>query len=246
MPAEKLKDDPIVEALLEIKFESGELDEVVTGRLSDIPFWKNSPKTRLGAADIPAAIRRADENLRFAPTVEVKGFASANYLARIGSNVLSIHCTAPYIGWETFFPLVSRVVDELYVAVPNSRVLRLGLRYVNVFTSDRHGIKSVYDLALKIALAETHLDKPINLNFRTTPSDQHECMTRIASIEFLAGNLPPNPAAAVDIDVSSPVNFHADTANAVKGWIENAHTHEKQAFLNLLPEKLHLQLKRTD
>ena len=39
------------------------------------------------------------------------------------------------VAMQAFLPLLSGIADELLIAVPNSRVLRLGLRYVNVFTS---------------------------------------------------------------------------------------------------------------
>jgi hypothetical protein len=49
MLPKKLKDDSITEALLEIRFTSSDLDEVVVGRLSDFSGWEAYSKQRMSA-----------------------------------------------------------------------------------------------------------------------------------------------------------------------------------------------------
>lgn len=65
MTTDRLKDDPIVEALLDVRFETKELPEVVIGRLSEMGEWHKLVKTRLPTADIPLAFRNANAQMRF-------------------------------------------------------------------------------------------------------------------------------------------------------------------------------------
>lgn len=90
MTSEKLRDDPIVEALLEIRFESSELPEVVVGRISDMANWKSATKTPLPMSELPARMRLENPQLRYLPLLEIKAINNIGAV-RIGSNVFSLH-----------------------------------------------------------------------------------------------------------------------------------------------------------
>ncbi len=66
----KLKNDPISEAVFEVRFTSSVLPELVVGGLA--AHWKGLTAQRFPAAEIPPAIRRADPNLQFQPLMELR------------------------------------------------------------------------------------------------------------------------------------------------------------------------------
>lgn len=244
MIIEKLKDDPIVETLLEIQFTSPELQEVTVGRLSDLSVWKNAVKQRLPAADVPASIRALNPAFMYQPTVEVQGADSGITVVRIGGNVLSVHFVRPYQGWKIVYPTLKRIVDEMFSIVESLRVTRLGLRYINAFTPQRHHVSSLRSLALSIEVADQQLEEPIRLGY-LAKGNLHEVMTTVVSKEFARGKLPEETSVILDIDVHTPSDFAATSSREVNIWMDEAHHVEKNAFSRLLPRDLYLKLKET-
>jgi len=243
MPAsDKLRDDPIVEAILGLRFATPELQEVVVGRLSDIDLWRGLQKTRLPAASIPEPLRAVNPALQFSPTIEIRGAAGIGAV-RIGGDVLNLHFMRPYAGWEKVFPCMGDVVNAMFKAVPTLKLSRLGLRYVNVFTTSRHDVKSAHDLAVTLRIGDTPIVGPINVSFSTESGHQHLSQTRIVSRPFLQGQLEADAAAAADIDVFTPNQFSCDSAPNAISWIDQAHTLEKAAFRRLLPDPLYDKLR---
>jgi hypothetical protein len=54
----KIKPDCIAEALLEVRFASEVLSELLLGQLAAGPLWREFKATRLPGADIPQPIRK--------------------------------------------------------------------------------------------------------------------------------------------------------------------------------------------
>jgi uncharacterized protein (TIGR04255 family) len=241
MTGDKLKDDPIAEALVDIRFETKELYEVVLGRLSDMPGWQSLLKSRLPAADIPAPLRDANPQLRYLPSLEISETPSVRF--RIGANVFSVHFLAPYPGWHEVLPRVEKVVDNLFRTLPTLTVTRLALRYINAFSEHRHFVKSVGDLNLEATVAGTRIDGPISLAFSSVAAPTIHVITRVVSQEFFESAGPTEATVVADVDVFTPVGYSETSAGAVKTWVDSAHTVEKGAFRKLLPDALYTTLK---
>lgn len=227
-----LNPDAIVEALLEVRFKTSVLAELVTGRLSDSTVWRELAPQRLPVADVPEVIRRTDPNLLFQPTVELRG-ADGKQLIRIGPQVLSHHRLAPYLGWQQFRAELFETIGELFARIGDARVTRLGLRYINALTRS-HGIGGVPDLDMTVTVDSAPLTEKINLNFMKLVGNDIATMVRVASPDFLQGRLPEGSAVIVDIDVFTPDGFGSTDRQIVQEWTERAHTEEKQAFFSLL------------
>lgn len=238
---DKLKDDPIVEALLEVQFEAPELQEVVVGRLSDLAAWKTAKKVRLPVSDIPGPIRAAEQALRFQPTIEIQEIDGIGAV-RVGGNVISLHFLRPYAGWLKVFPILRDATQSMFAAIPQLKVTRLGLRYINAFTPQRHYVHQASDLALRLSIADAVVDHPINLTVYSTAAPTHGVQTRVASPHFLKGKLPNETAVVVDVDVFTLPEFSSSSVSEVNGWIDQAHTFEKQVFRKLIPNDLYAKL----
>ena len=162
----KLKHDAIVEAVFDVRFEAEPslVAEVLFGRFADTPEWSSFIQRRLPTADIPAAMRRADPNLRFLPAIELV-HPEGRQIVRV-TELLTYARRAPYLGWDaTFGKEIERVVDVLFKVVPQIAVTRLGLRYINALRSDLHGISGFEKLNLNITVDGETLTRRLNLNY---------------------------------------------------------------------------------
>jgi hypothetical protein len=83
----------------------------------------------------------------------------------------------------------------------------------------------------------------LNLNYVEAVDREHLATTRIAHPEFVNGTLPERTVAVVDVEVTTPSQFSAPDLTRVMGWIETAHTYEKQAFFKLIPRDVLSKLR---
>jgi len=230
----KLKNDAIVEAIFEMRFDTSIIPEILFGRLADYGPWKNLRQGRLPSYEIPLPIRQADPNLRFQPVFELTG---DHRTIRVGPQVISYHRVAPYIGWQRFLQELIETITGVFEKANGLIVRRLGLRYLNALRPDLHGIRSVSDLDLKIEVASRPVVGNVNINFTVDPGAATGCTVRIATREFVYGALPPNTSVYVDVDVFTPEGFEADERNAVVAWVTEAHSKEKEQFFRLLTDE---------
>lgn len=234
----KLNHDAIVEAVVEIRFDmrQGTIPEIFYGRLAEFPPWKGFEQRPMPAYQIPALLRQADPNLRFQPVFELAA-PDKKRAVRVGQHVLSYHRLMPYVGWGIFKAELDEAVDGLFSATGGLTVRRLGLRYMNALRAELHGIGSILDLDLKLSIAEESILSSVNINFTTEVSDDTMCTVRIATPEFVQGGLPPSTSVYVDVDVFTKESFKTADKSRVKGYIEFAHTSEKQHFFRLLTDE---------
>jgi uncharacterized protein (TIGR04255 family) len=233
----KLKQDAIVEAIFEVRFDTPTtaIPEIFLGRLADHQPWKGFEQRRLPASQLPAQLRQVDPNLRYQPLIELATLAKDRSV-RIGPQVLSYHRLKPYVGWERFKPELLEAVDGLFAKAPGLKIQRLGLRYMNALRADVHTIKSISDLDLRLTIAGDNVPGNVNVNFTIDVSNDTQCTVRIATSEFVQGDLPPNTSVYIDVDVFTKNDFRTKDQNVVKTWIEFAHSQEKQHFFRLLPQ----------
>lgn len=227
----KLKHDAIVEAIVELRFETTTKPEYLLVRLAEMEAWKQFNESRLPAYSIPETLREVDTNLRYQPIFELLRDQRS---LKIGPRVVSYHLRQPYNGWAAFGKEVSEVVDAVFSKADSPVIKRLGLRYLNALTSDLHGIRSVSDLDVLLQIGEEHASDGININVMKKISDDTSCVVRIASPSFVTGSLPADTTVLADIDVFTPDSFETRRPVDVMNWIEAAHTTEKREFFVLL------------
>lgn len=233
----KLTHDAIVEALLEVRFDTTTIPEILIGRLASYAPWKGFKQNRLSAYNVPPPLRDVDTNLRFQPIVELVR-SDRKYSIRIGPHVLSLHVLAPYIGWERFRAELQIAVDQLFSNAEDIVVRRVGLRYTNALKPDSHSVRTVADLDMVIKIAQQPVLGKVNLNFTTDLAENSQCMVRVATPDFVTGAVPDSTSLIVDVDVYTKDGFKTKAKEEVLSWIDFAHEKEKEEFFHLLPEKL--------
>jgi uncharacterized protein (TIGR04255 family) len=100
---------PIIEAIVEIRFESGMPPDAVFGVLYN--EFKSAYKKveKLPILQLPEIVRAKDINLRFQPHYKL---IQDDFLLQIGPSVLSIVNVNEYVGWNNFS---SRIRDILSI-----------------------------------------------------------------------------------------------------------------------------------
>lgn len=234
---QKLKDDSITEALVEIRFVADELDELILGRLSDFERWATYAKSRLPMADIPLPIRKAESGLRYQPLLELSA-PDKTRRVRVGAAALSYHVLGQYIGWTAFSAELDTAVNHFFAVMKGVRVERLGLRYVNALTKPRHNIGAVEDLKLRVSIDDYVVGAPLNVNFTETASSEQLVTTRVATPEFVRGHKGKDVTLYVDVDVFTPDGFSCTDSNALMSWLATAHDVEKTSFFRLFPDAI--------
>lgn len=229
----KLKRDSIIEAIIELRFETTTKPEFLLVRLSEMDVWKQFVESRLPVFSIPETLRETDPNLRFQPIFNLQ---DGQRSLRIGPRVLSYHLAQPYIGWAEFGKEVGKVVDSLFRKADGVVVKRLGLRYLNGLTGDAHGIRQATDLDVAVTIGSDIVANEINVNTFMKVSDEMSCIVKVATPPFVNGAVPPNLTVLADIDVFTPDGFEARERDRVMAWVESAHAIEKREFFVLLTD----------
>lgn len=231
----KLKNDAIVEAAFEIRFSTSTIPEVLFGRVSDFGPWKNFIQSSLPISQIPASMRQADPNLRFQPVFALIDEPQKRAI-RIGGNTISYSRGMPYVGWDVFKLELGEVISVIFEKAADLRVERLGLRYLNALRKDLHGVQSLADLDLRLHIEGERITSFANVNLTFDPTTDTACTLRVATPEFVQGQVPPGTSVYVDVDVfTNEEGFASTDRKFVDAWIERAHTREKEQFFRLLP-----------
>jgi uncharacterized protein (TIGR04255 family) len=231
----KLTRDAIMEALLEIRFETKQVGEVLVGRLASSDQFEGYGVSRLPIASFPAEVRDADANLRFQPTLQLAS-PTPGELIKIGPHVISLHVVAPYPGWDALSERLRHLIETLFGAVKDISVSRLGLRYINAITPE-HGVDRISDLRFSLELGSQQINSEMVFSHRFKVDNEIHGTLSLATPSFVNGpNLPNECAAFVDIDIFTPQALGKTDPTAVLQWVGRAHDAEKTAFFSLFSE----------
>jgi uncharacterized protein (TIGR04255 family) len=230
---ERIDPDAILEALLELRFNLvAPLPEVLFGRLAEVVTWKDFGQRKLPAYDLPAPFREHDPTLRFVPVFELTG-ANPRRAIRVGAHVLSYHHLPPYAGWAAFSQELHTAIDALFDKTEGLNIERLGMRYINALTPALHGIASVADLDVNVAVSQAPVRAKLNLNFAVEVNANTDCVVRLGTPEFVQGQVPPDTSVFVDVDVFTKPGFQCTSREEVKQWLTVARAEKNEAFLGL-------------
>jgi uncharacterized protein (TIGR04255 family) len=233
----KLRNDAIVEAVFEVRFDMTTVPEVLIGRISEFGRWRNLAQRRMPGADIPAQIRSLNPLMRFQPVIEFVNDGVEPFALRLGPQSLSYHRIKRYVGSKIFKTELIDSLDALFTKAVGVVVRRLGLRYLNALTSSIHQIGSLRDLDISFEIAGDQPITNVNLNYATDVGKETLCSVRIATADMVQGDLPANSSVVIDVEVFTKEGFKTARRDEVEAWIEFAHINEKQEFFHLLKQE---------
>ena len=234
---ERIVPDAIIEALVEFRIEHEDLPEAVVGRLLDLRLWQGFSHVRLPTADIPQPIKDADPGLRYQPNIELRN-PDGSRVAKIGGHVLSYHVNGPYPGWAVFRPEIESALREVVERLKSAKFTRIGFRYINVFRPEEHHISGIADTNFVLRLGDEHITRSVNVNYNHECGENHVVTMRVATPDMIITNIAPGFSLMADIDVGSKPGMSITGFDEAMAWIDEAHTHEKEAFFGLLPKRV--------
>lgn len=130
----KLKKEPLVDAIFEVRFSSG---TVASNVIPGFFFAKLQPKEwvvdPLPIADVPGKVRSLDPNLRYQPLMRIHW---DDFFILVGDNTLGVACKMPYPGWAEFSERIAVIIGLLIDSKIVKTIDRYSLKYVDVIEDD--------------------------------------------------------------------------------------------------------------
>lgn len=130
----KITPDPIVEAVVELRYESDVPSDAILGMLFHHVKSKYTDFKKLPITAIPEEIRINDPNLQFSPYHQSQ---SGPFKLNVGPRVISLSNTGQYVGWKkNYFPEIKELLESVKAAGIVKHFSRLGVRYIDFFESN--------------------------------------------------------------------------------------------------------------
>lgn len=230
----RLKREPLVEAVWEIRFASDRaspVGQLLPGMIFE-KFRQHYPRlVRLPAADIPRPVAEHDLALRYVPTVRLEA-PDSPFSIQVGERVVTLNCRRPYAGWNVFSDRIGDLADLLHRSGLITAPERFSLKYIDLIELDSPPSLASLEISLTVA-GHSLAAKPMQLRTEirdepfvhvlqvATPVD----ITLGASGERLRGTL-------VDIDTVHPAG--EDFWEKLSERLGQCHASSKQLFFSLL------------
>ncbi len=224
----KIDPCPIVEAVVEIRFDSNLPGDAIFGVIYN-QFKEDYPKfTKLPILQLPEAIRSRDPNLIFKPHYKIQ---KDNFLLQIGPKVFAIANIGEYCGWDLFYENILKALATISKLNIVESVTRFGLRYVNVFEKFDIFKQSDFKAVLKGKPYENvKADITIEL-----PSGNYIHKFKIINHATIVVENKNIEGSVIDIDIS----YEKKTDMFFKNMgeiIKTSHIEEKKIFFGLLKQ----------
>jgi uncharacterized protein (TIGR04255 family) len=219
----KIHPNPIIDALVEIRFTSDIHSTAVFGIIyqalkDDYPHVENLP-----ILQIPEQLRSIDSNFRFKPHFKIR---NDHFSIQIGPDVISIASFPDYSGWSCFSESIFGVLNKLKSSGVIKEVLRLGIRYINFFETEIFS-----KLKIKISID----DNPIE--YRNTVFKSDFLKENFTATIQVANNVNFNDKFGSVIDIDTSLTSQLEGFFEKKeSLINDGHQIEKELFFSLMNE----------
>lgn len=221
---------PLVDALIEIRFESSIIDSAIFGIIYNVirDEYKGEV-TNLPILQVPEQIRKNDPNLKYKPLYRIE---SEKYIIQIGDDVLTISSKIPYVGWGDFSYHTINLINKIAKENIFDKVIRVGHRYINFFEGD------IMD-KLTISTPSINSYKTNNILVRTEVQDDNNFIDIVQITNSATYKSPQHKTSIsgsiIDIDSSKEYidNYFLDN---LESEIKQLHICEKKMFFSLLKE----------
>lgn len=231
----KITPCPIKEAVIELRFDSDLMIELILGSLynlikDDFPSFPVS----LPITNLPRAIREKNQKLNYIPHFE---FKNGDYILRLSPRAISICSKDIYKGWSSYFNFSRNVFFKIQNANIVKEPERLGLRYVSFFNNIN--IFEKIDAEFRI-YGNSMIDTKSVLRSEFE-IDIFTCILQVTNNALLnSPNSAQEKGSTIDIDMITRNDFKLIDLESI---IDNAHTLEKQVFFNLLSDSFLKELQ---
>lgn len=227
----RLEKCPLVDALIEIRFESSIIGSAIFGIIYNLirDDYKGEV-TSLPILQVPEQIRKNDPNLKFKPLYRIE---AERYIIQIGDDVLCISSKIPYVGWSEFSLRTIELIKKIAKGNIINKVLRIGHRYINFFEGD------IMD---KLTISKPIIDG-YQANNVLVRIELRDCDDFIDTIQITnsatyksPSQMVPLSGSLIDIDTFKEYDDNSFLEN-IESEIGKVHVCEKNMFFSLLTEE---------
>lgn len=236
MIPKKLRKEPLIEAVCELRFKSDK--DSIADLLPGLIFQKldnRFPKVeKLPASNLPAELFKHDPNLRYIPTIKLTG---EPYSIMIGEHVFSLSCTRPYAGWDEFSSLIIELLAILKQTSLITHPERISLKYIDILLATEGFTLDALNLELQIG-GNRITTAPVQLRTELN-GEEFTNIIQVGSPAQVALNAGPLiDGILIDIDTISRT-MPSDFWLISKDFLDRAHAISKSMFFDLLkPETI--------
>ncbi len=233
----KYNNSPLTEVVAEFYFQGSDWDLVIPGMLYE--KLKETFPTR--GMPRPAFIPNAQDLAPMMRTDRVF-FSSKDerQLVQVGPNLLVVNNVKQYSQWEDFLPLVKSVFDTYSTVVPNWRLARMGLQYVNTLKlpaiNGRIDLEEFLEFRTYTGpnLPKDHGPFAMNVQYQFQNSKESAVVVQLGNGKFENGE---EYNIILDIKAVTLNNGTIDE-KSIELWMNEAHENISKIFEGCLSEKL--------
>jgi len=222
----KISPCPILESVVEIRFETLFPSDAVFGMLYSRLSDQHKTFEKLPILQIPEILRSQDPNLRYQPVYKL---IDDDFWVQIGSNVISIVNVKGYVGWTLFSKRINVVLKHLNDSKIISKITRFGIRYISFFNLD------IFE----------KINFNLTLNGNTFPTEQLVLRSLLKREDFLINLQVANKTIVNDftemgsiIDIDTFLEDEDLTIYDIQSsLLERSHLEQKKLFFGILNEE---------
>lgn len=220
----KLEHNPIVDAIIEVRFETQLNPNVVFALIYGKVREKFSDKVlSLPISQMPPSIIRQDPALRFKPLYRIEGEKCS---LQIGAQMIALNSRIPYIGWNDFSNMFYDITASCIEYF--DKFTRLGLRYINFFEGD------ISDkININFDLSQKYQPNKLNIQTEVTVDGVPSTIQYSPNAVWQSRN-----GAVIDIDTFKMYDNAKLVIKDLISDVEQVHECEKRVFISLLKDEL--------
>lgn len=226
---------PIVEAILEVRFDSDLPSDAVFGVAYEKLREKFGEVTNLPIRQVPQAILESDPSFKFKPHYKL-GNAGPCFV-HIGPRVFSLITNTPYPGWTTFSTQFKETFTVLRDAGIFKTLTRFGARYINFFET-----VDVFDqVTLEVTVNGVRLKSPEETVRARVELNGYTNILQVVNHANWKSKEGKKKGSVIDIDTH--ISGTVEQKALLDTHLDGTHNTEKQIFFNLLKPDVLATLK---
>jgi uncharacterized protein (TIGR04255 family) len=231
----KLSNEPLIDAIFEIRFKSDHPVSVIFPGLilKSLQGYKNIEALPIN--QLPKQARDSDLNLRFAPLCRIE---CENFFINISDFSVSISSKYPYAGWKNFKETITLVVTELEKSSLIGPIERYSMKYIDLIDPPNGNKASMVNVSLTIA-EHTLSNEEFQIRLEIPEDEITHAVQVISSAEATLYNGKKIKGLLIDVDSycllnDSPLSYLMEH---LEERLENMHMKNKKMFFKLLKKE---------
>lgn len=220
---------PIVEATLEIRYESKYPTDAIIGVVYNVFSSEGVKLENLPILQIPEEIRKKDPNLQYKPTHRM---TNGVYNIQIGGNVILLTAPLNYPGWIIFNATIESFVEKMKSINVIEKINFVGLRYLDFFKCN------IFDnIKLQISLDDSTINYPSTAFKSQIKGDGCLNVLQILNDVHVKNVFRDDDGSLIEITSVSDCNgIDVNLSNVVE-TVNALHIEGKKLFFSLLKDE---------